>query len=452
MNRTDTSRLRASQMTQANLPRTAAARYRDREAIYCPLTGRRFSFREVNERMNRLANALIGLGVGKGEHCAFLCRNRAEAGEIYGALVKIGAVAVPLQWGFGPDEVVDYLGYTEASRFFFEDIYAETAARVRKDLGGIETFIAIGARTPGFGLSYDELIGDASPLLPFIEVDSDDVQCIDTTSRTTGVRKVYPLTHANGLNALTFLTTLHDLTPKDVILTLFPIYGRAGLAWYGAGFLTGARNVLFHPDLADPYGILRIIQQERVTITNWTPVVASLLLSLPDLDRYDLSSLRGISFAASPFPVALQQQVREKLCPNIYEYYALQEAGIISHMGPADKLNKPASVGTRSFGMELRVVDEAGHDVPPGGIGQIICKGLTVAPGYFKDEGETRAAFRDGWFYTGDWGRLDEDEFLYFLGRRQDMIVTGGRTVFAGAVEEVLLAHEGVATTRPARS
>jgi fatty-acyl-CoA synthase len=327
MNENDTSFFRASQMTQANLPRTAAARYPDREAVYCLMTGRRFSFREVNERMNRLANALIGLGVKKGDHCAFLCRNRAETGEIYGALVKIGAVAVPLHWSLEIEETIDYLTFTEARHFLYEDFYAEAAIVVKKRLTRIKAFVCIGKPETKFALPYEGLIEGSPPVLPFIEVNSNDVQGIDTTSRTTGVHKVYPLTHANGLSAITFFTALHDLSGDDVILTLFPLYGRAGLAWYGAGFLTGARNVLFQPDFTDPSGILRIIQEERITITNWTPVVASLLLSLPDLGRYDLSSLRGISFAASPFPVALQQQVREKLCPNIYEYYALQEAG-----------------------------------------------------------------------------------------------------------------------------
>ena len=289
-----------------------------------------------------------------------------------------------------------------------------------------------------FALPYEELIAGSSPVLPFIEVDSDDIQCIDTTSRTTGVRKIYPLTHGNGLFALGFFTTIHELTKDDVILTLFPLFTRVGLAWYGAGFLTGARNVLFQLDINDLYGVLKIIQEERITITNWPPILASLLLKLPDLDQYDLSSLRGISFAGSRFPVTTQREVMERICPNIYEYYALQEAGIIAHMGPEDKRRKPASVGTLCFGTELRIVDEDDIDVPTGEIGQIICRALTTAPGYYKDEAQTRSAFRDGWFYTDDWGRMDEDEFLYFLGRREDMIVTGGKTIFAGDVEDVL--------------
>jgi fatty-acyl-CoA synthase len=440
----DRSLLRASQVTQANLPKTAAARYRDREAVFCSMTGRSFSFRQVEERMNRLANALLSLGLHKGDHCAFQCRNRAEAGEIYGALVKIGGVAVPLQWGFGQEQIIEYLGFVGARVYLFEDVFTSTAAEVRKALPGIETFICIGDERTGFALSYDELVAGASAALPFIDVGCDDIQCIDTTSRTTGVQKIFPLTHGNGIHALGLFTAMHDLTGDDVILTVFPLYGRAALGWYGAGFLVGARNVLFHPDITDPAGILRIIEDQRVTITNWTPIVASVLLKVPDLDRYDLSSLRGISFSASPFPVALQEEVRQRLCPNIYEFYALQEAGIISHAGPDLKRANPASVGTRCFGTELRIVDEAGRDVSSGEVGQIVCRALTAAPGYFRDEARTRAAYRDGWFYTGDWGRLDEDDCLYFLGRREDMIVTAQGTVFALEVENVLTSREGV--------
>jgi fatty-acyl-CoA synthase len=444
MNRIDRSLLRASQVTQANLPKTAAARYRDREAVFCSMTGRRFSFREVNERMDRLANALISQGVKKGDHCAFQCRNRAEAGEIYGALTKIGAVALPLQWGFGPDQIVEYLGFVGARVFLFEDIYAATAAEIKKALPDVKTFIRIGNVDTGFALPYEELIAGSSAILPLIEVDSGDIQCIDTTSRTTGPRKVFPLTHGNGLFGLGFFTTAHDLTTEDIILTVFPLYGRGGLVWYGAGFLVGARNVFFQPDLTDPAGILRIIQEQRITITNWSPVFASLILKIPDLNRYDLSSLRGISFSNSPFPVALQHEVMERICPNIYEFYGMHEAGIIAHMGPDQKRRNPAPVGTRCFGTELRVVDKDGKDVPAGEIGQIVCRGISITPGYFKDEPRNRESFRDGWFYTGDWGRLDEEDFLYFMGRREDMIVSGGRTVFALTVEEVLASCEGV--------
>ncbi len=444
MNQIDRSLFRASQATQANLLKTAAARYRDREAVFCSMTGRRFSFREVNERTDRLANALLSLGVKKEDHCAFQCRNRAEAGEIYGALVKIGAVAVPLQWGFGPDQIVEYLGFVGARVFLYEDIYTATAAEVKKNLPGVKTFICIGKGDNDYALPYEELIASSSAALPFIEVDSDDIQCIDTTSRTTGPRKVFPLTHGNGLFGLGFFTTAHDLTMDDVILTVFPLYGRGGLVWYGAGFLTGARNVLFHPNITDISGMLTIIKDEHVTITNWSPPLASLILKTPDLDRFDLSSLRGISFSNSPFPVALQREVMDRICPNIYEFYGMHEAGIIALMGPDDKRKSPASVGTRCYGTELRIVDEDGNDVPTGEIGRIVCRGLSIAPGYFKDDQRNADAYRDGWFYTGDWGRLDEEEFLYFMGRREDMIVTAGKTVFALGVEEVIASCEGV--------
>jgi fatty-acyl-CoA synthase len=444
MNQFDTSPLRASRITLANLLKTAAARYRDREAVFCSMTGRRFSFGEVNGRMNRLANALLSLGVKKGDHCAFYCRNRCEAGEIYGALVKIGAIAVPLHGGIDLEQIIEYLAHVRADYLLFEDIYAEGVAEIRKRYPDIKTFIGIGKPRADFALPYEDLIAGSSPVLPSIEVASDDIQCIDTTSRTTGVWKIYPLTHANGIFALGFFTTIHEITKDDVILTLFPLFTRVGLTWYGAGFLTGARNVFFQLDTNDLYGVLKIIQEERITLTNWPPILASLLLKLPDLDQYDLSSLRGISFAGSRFPVTTQHEVMERICPNIYEYYALQEAGVITHMGPEDKRKKPASVGTLFFGTDLRIVDKDGIDVPTGEIGQIICRSIATAPGYYEDEAQTRSAYRDGWFYTDDYGRMDKDEFLYFLGRKEDMIVAGGKTIFAGDVEEAIAACTGV--------
>jgi acyl-CoA synthetase (AMP-forming)/AMP-acid ligase II len=149
-------------------------------------------------------------------------------------------------------------------------------------------------------------------------------------------------------------------------------------------------------------------------------------------------------FASAPFPVSLQEQVKKRICPNLFEYYGLQETGILVSMGPKEKERKPDSVGTLYFGADVRVVDEKGSDVPVGQIGEVIGRGIAVTASYFKNEEKTKEAFKDGWFHTGDLGRFDEDGYLYLAGRKKDMIISGGQNVFAVEVEETYMKHPAV--------
>jgi acyl-CoA synthetase (AMP-forming)/AMP-acid ligase II len=195
----------------------------------------------------------------------------------------------------------------------------------------------------------------------------------------------------------------------------------------------------------NPQQVLEIIQAEKVTITNWVPTMASFICMVPDIAKYDLSSLRGVVFAGSPLPPKVYDDTREKICPHIYEYYGLQETGALVAMGPGEKLQAPRSVGRIIPFAEFRIVDGHGNDVPAGEVGEVIGRHPATTAGYFRNEEKTKEAFRDGWFHTGDLGRVDEQGFLYILGRTKDMIISGGQNVFAVDVENLLFTHPAVA-------
>ncbi len=428
-------------LTVGNVIRVAAVRYRDREAIFCSSTGRRFTFRQVNERTNRLANGLTGLGLEKGDVAAFLCTNRAEIVEIFFALAKIGVLGIPLNYRLAPAEMIELVRHCGARAFLFDPWFPEVAAEVREALPGIQHFVGMGEEIPPFAVGYEELLEGASAEEPDVEISEEDDHYLNLTSGTTGHPKAYLLTHYN--NATGFIMGfLHDVTREDVILTAFPIFGRVGFAWCAIGFYTGARNVIHQFQARQA---LELIESERVTISNWVPTMASLVLSLPDVDRYDLSSLRALVFAAAPLTPRLQEEIKRRLCPNLYEYYGLQETGILVSIRPEDKEKRPDSVGQVIFSAEVRIVDPQGRDVPVGDVGEIIARVPTATAGYYKDEEKTREVFRDGWFHTGDLGRFDEEGFLYLAGRAKDMIISGGQNVFAVEVEAVLAAHPAVA-------
>jgi fatty-acyl-CoA synthase len=431
-------------LTMGNIIKVAAARYGNREAVFCSMTGRRFTFRQINERVNRLANGLLSLGLKKGDVCGFLTYNREEIIETYFALAKIGVVGIPVNYRLAAAEIVGLMGFCNAAGFIFAPEFAEQAASLKKDLPKVRHYIMMddmGEQVPDFAGSYEELLKKSSPDEPDVDVREEDPQYFNLTSGTTGLPKAYLLTQYNNAAAAGHMAFVHDVTEKDVILTVFPIFGRVGFGWAGIGIYTGARNVLHQ---FNPAQMLELIQKEKVTISNWVPTIASIVLSMPEVDNYDYSSLRGLVFAASPFPPSLQQKVKEKFSPNIYEFYGLQETGLLTQIRPADKERKPESVGACHFAADVRIVDNDGKDVPTGEIGEIIGRGAAVTTGYFGNEEKTKEAFKNGWFYSGDLGRFDEDGFLYISGRTKDMLISGGQNVFAAEVENVIVTNEKV--------
>jgi fatty-acyl-CoA synthase len=220
------------------------------------------------------------------------------------------------------------------------------------------------------------------------------------------------------------------------------MFGRVGFAWTAAGICTGAKSVIHN---FNPQQVLELIGKEKITITNWVPTMAIFVLAVPELEKYDLSSLRGIVYAGSVLPPKVYEETIQRLCPNIYEYYGLQETGALVAMGPEEKKRKPHSVGQSLFFGDVRIIDPQGKDVPEGEVGEIIGRHPATTAGYYKNEEKTKETFRDGWFHTGDLGRFDEEGFLYISGRTKDMIISGGQNVFAVEVENLLLTHPAVA-------
>lgn len=182
-----------------------------------------------------------------------------------------------------------------------------------------------------------------------------------------------------------------------------------------------------------------------MTVSNWVATMANFVLSVPEIEKYDLSSLRLLVFAGAAFPTPLQEQVRKRLCPSIGEYYGLQETAIIINASPKDKMKKPASQGKVSPWAEVRIVDSSGNNVPTGAVGEVIARALSGTTAYYKNEAQTKETFKNGWCHTGDLAYFDEEGYLYLSGRIKDMIITGGQNVFSAEVENVLMAHPAIA-------
>ena len=330
---------------------TAARRFRDREAFFCAGTGRRFSFGQTNERCNRLSHGLVGLGLKKPDTIAFLCNNRAEMPEIYYALAKTELVGIPLNYRLAPVEIVALMSAMGAKAMLFETRFTAVAEKVRAELPQVQSFVVIGGLGPAWASEYEVLLAESSSAEPDVEVEESDAYYYNLTSGTTGLPKAYVLTQYNNAFVGPMFEAF-DMTSHDVILTVFPAFGRVGFAWIAAGVLFGVRNVLmdFHPAET-----LRLVETERVTISNLVPTMAAMLLADPSLPQRDLRSLRALVFAGAMFPEPLRLRTAASLCPAIYEYYGMQETGTLTVSTPADRKRYPHSIGAPLALSDVRI-------------------------------------------------------------------------------------------------
>ncbi|MCO5130317.1 MAG: AMP-binding protein [Xanthobacteraceae bacterium] len=420
---------------------TAARRFRDREAIYCVATGRRLSFRQINRRCNRLAHGLSGLGFARPDVVAFLSSNRAELAEIYFALAKLGLVGIPLNYRLAPSEIAALMQAMGATGMIFDTRFVGAAEQARAALPQIRHFVAIGDGGPDWATAYEDLLAGSTDTEPDVSVEEHDPFYFNLTSGTTGLPKSYVLTHLNNA-AVGQMFEAFDLTQRDVLMTVFPAFGRVGYAWIVAGILFGARNVLmdFHPG-----EFLRLVEQERVTIVNLVATMAAMAMAEPDLKTRDLSSLRGIVYAGSMLPAPLREKAQAQLCPNTYEYYGMQETGVLTISTPEDRKFRPESIGTAMAFADVRIERPDGSLAAPGEIGEIVGRSPATVTQYFDNPAKSAETFRGGYVHTGDLGMMDEEGFVFIRGRLKDMIVTGGQNVHAAEVEEILLALPGVA-------
>jgi len=428
-------------MVVGNILANTAMRHPDAPAFYCAATRRRFTFRETNDRTNRLAQALLGLGLRKGDVVALLLSNRAEIVEVFFALARTGIIGLPLNHRLAKSEIIDLTRAMGATALIYEGRFAGEAQGVRRALPGITRIIKVASPESDPGRDYEQFLQAASPRPPEVEIDEDDPYYYNLTSGTTGVPKAYMLTHYNNC-ATGFIFPAFDLTRRDVLMTVFPIFGRVGFAWVIASVLYGIPNVLANFDAVE---VLRLMAAEKVTIVNLVPTMAAMLLQAASTTTTETIALRAIIFAGSVLPPTIREQARKSLCRDIYEYYGMNEMGSLFISTPADRAKRPDSVGRPTMFSEVRIVDDEGRDLGPNQVGEILGRSPMSVTAYFESPARSAETFRDGWLHTGDLGYRDEEGYLYIRGRRKDMIISGGQNVYAVEVEDVMLRHVGVA-------
>ncbi len=407
----------------------------------------RLTYNEFDARISRLANALIALGCRRGDRLAVLAENTHKYMEIYLAAGKAGLVVTPLNFRLSDAEVVHIVTDSGATVFMAGDGYQPRALALRAQLGEVEHWVALEDAANGY-LAYEDLLAAASDSDPGIDVDENDMAILMYTGGTTGSPKGVMLSHKNLLVSARAGGAAIDLDHEDIecyVLPLFHIAMWAALCTLMAG---ATLVIVRRPDL--DY-ILGIVQQERCTHINLVPTLLGWLLSLANLDDFDLSSLRLITYAGSPMaPEVLKAAIRR--FGNIFaQGYGMTEAApAVSFLAVQDHvLEGPrsallTSAGQAAAAIEVRIVDANDRPVAAGEIGEIAVRGDNVMLGYWNNPGLSAETLRGGWLHTGDMGTLDEEGYIFLKDRKADMIVTGGENVYPKETEDALYEHPAV--------
>lgn len=409
----------------------------------------RFTWRQTNERVNRLSNALIGLGLRHGERVAILARNSHQYMETYFALAKAGLVGVAVNTRLKPPEILHLLNDSGAAALLVSAGLHALAKECLSQAPSIRRVIGIDAGH-GFDLDYESLLLSASPAEPEREVSENDLFVLAYTSGTTGRPKGAMLTQRSSATAaLQGISSFHLQKHHCYLLHPAFFFASGGASRFHA-VMRGCKIVITN---FEPGEVLRLIEAEGVTHMTASPSAMLMLLEHPDIGQRALRSLELIGLTSAAMPVPLLRRALDTLQCQFKMGYGMTETGPagtsiepeeIRPYGSEKDLRRLASVGRPNVGMRMRLVDEHRHDVPQGQSGEVLLRGDTVMQGYWNDPEATAEALHDGWFYSGDIGRLDEDGFLYIVDRRKDMIVSGGINVYPREVEEVLYGHPAI--------
>jgi long-chain acyl-CoA synthetase len=406
------------------------------EYISLAFEGRQLTNVDQQRAGNRLANALRRRGIGPGDRIVVLMPNCPEVLQAYAGIAKTGAVIVPVIFLLNPDEVRHILADSGAK-------LAITSPDLAWKLDGWSgALVTVGGEVAG-ATSWDELVARESDDFELVDRADDDIAVILYTSGTTGQPKGVALSHANLVSNARSTATLYELDRERWALAVLPLSHSYGLTLMNSGNILGTRGVLlrwFHPER-----VLETIQSHRVQSMAGVPTMFVYLLQLPDAERFDTSSMLVWGSGAAPLPVEIIEPFEKKFGGRLLEGYGLTEASPVVSGHRFSGVRKIGSVGQPIPGVEVRILDDADHELPTGELGEVCVRGPNVMLGYYGLPEETARTIRGGFLHTGDMGRLDEDGFLFIVERKKDLIIRGGFNIYPREVEEVLYAHPAIA-------
>ena len=421
-------------------------KFPDKEALIYGET--RLTYKQFNTRVNRLAHAFLDLGIKKGSKVAILAFNCNQFLEAYFALAKIGGMAVPLNFRLAGEELIYIVNHSDAEAFVMGEAFVETVEAMRKDFRNVKNYISITEQPVEGMLHYESWIAKYPDYEPLVLVEEEDPAFIMYTAGTTGRPKGVVLTHKNEIVMwiLAASFVLSEPGTSEVsdykLLAAPPVFHLAAFAFCQFMFLFGA-TVVLPVEVFNPAYIMQTIEEEKISVILLVPAMAFFVLQLPDLEKYDTSSLRVWVSGAAILPTETRRQIL-KYFPNvkIFDMFGQTEMSpVVSGLLHSESEGRETSVGRVLPFIEIRVVDDEDNDVPVGEVGEAIYRGPTVMKEYYKNPEATAEAMRGGWFHSTDLVRQDEEGYIYIVDRKKDMIISGGENIYPAEIEEVLYKH-----------
>jgi len=408
---------------------------------------------EFEEQANRIANMLLANGVRRGEKVAILLMNCIDWLPIYFGILKTGALAVPLNFRYTAEEIENCIELSEAGALFFGPEFSERIEAVRDGalMKGVGSYYFVGMNPPAYAMSFENEVGAYPASRPESAgaISPEDECAIYFSSGTTGFPKAILHSHASLFSAAVTEWKHHGQERDDIFLLIPPLYHTgAKMHWFGS-LATGSRAILLKG--TDPGWLLHTAAAEQATIVwllvPWARDVLDYIEAhTEEVDALDLSKWRLMHIGAQPVPPSLVKRWLKYFPHHDYDTnYGLSESigpGCV-HLGLGN-VHKVGSIGKAGYRWEARIVGEDGACVAPGAVGELAVRGPGVMLEYYRDPAATKDSLRDGWLFTGDMAREDEDGFIYLVDRKKDVIITGGENIYPVQIEDFIAAYASV--------
>ena len=410
---------------------------------------REITWKDFDRRANRFANLLLSRGLKRGTKVAILLMNCIEWLPIYFGILKAGCIAVPMNFRYSSDEIKYCLELADVEVLVFGPEFISRIDAVENELGEVKTLFFVGKDGPSYSEDCLELMGYCSSSAPPVALCEEDHAAIYFSSGTTGFPKAILHNHKALVCSCMTERNHHGQTRDDVFLCIPPLYHTgAKMHWFGS-LLSGSRAVLLRG--VKPEWILRAVTEEKCTIV-WllVPWAQDLLDAISsgqvDISKYRLSQWRLMHIGAQPVPPSLIKRWLEVFPHHQYDTnYGLSESigpGCV-HLG-VENVHKVGAIGKAGYNWQTKIVDENGIETERGDVGELIVRGDGVMLCYYKNEDATNDVLKDGWLYTGDMAREDEDGFIYLVDRKKDVVISGGENLYPVQIEDFLRAHDKI--------
>ncbi len=410
---------------------------------------REITWGQFDKKANRFANLLLSRGIKKGQKIGILLMNCLEWLPIYFGILKAGAIAVPMNFRYSSDEIAYCLDLADVEVLVFGPEFTERLTSILPQLSRVRYLFYVGRKVPDFAESYLELVNYCAPSAPPVCMEEDDYAAIYFSSGTTGFPKAILHNHRALVSSCVTEQRHHGQTRDDVFLCIPPLYHTgAKMHWFGS-LLSASRAVLLRG--VKPEWILRAVTEEKCTIV-WllVPWAQDLLDAIEskkiDLNSYMLEQWRLMHIGAQPVPPSLIRRWMEIFPHHQYDTnYGLSESigpGCV-HLG-VENIRKVGAIGKPGYGWEAKIVDEAGMPVKNGEVGELIVRGNGVMLCYYKNEEATNEVLKEGWLYTGDMAREDEEGFFYLVDRKKDVVISGGENLYPVQIEDFLRTNDKI--------